>query len=130
METRGGFEVEHRFASFLSELGIDDLALPMASLSGGMAKKAALARCLAPESDLVFLDEPTNHLDLDTSSGWSGSCFPRTGPSCWSPTTAGSWTTSALPSWRLTGSGCGKYAGGYSDYLANVAAREAEAERH
>lgn len=66
MEEGGGFELEHRFASLLTELGVEDLSLPMASLSGGMAKKAAIARCLAPAADLVLLDEPTNHLDVET----------------------------------------------------------------
>jgi len=34
------------------------------TLSGGEARRAALACVLAPEPDIVFLDEPTNHLDL------------------------------------------------------------------
>ena len=66
MEERGAYNVEHRFASLLSELDIQDLTLPMETLSGGMVKKVALVRCLASDADLLLLDEPTNHLDIDT----------------------------------------------------------------
>ena len=33
-------------------------------MSGGEMRRAALARTLAPEPDILMLDEPTNHLDL------------------------------------------------------------------
>ncbi|MFY9957164.1 ABC-F family ATP-binding cassette domain-containing protein [Bradyrhizobium sp.] len=35
-------------------------------LSGGEARRAALAHVLAPSPDILLLDEPTNHLDLPT----------------------------------------------------------------
>jgi ATP-binding cassette subfamily F protein uup len=35
-------------------------------LSGGEARRASLARVLAPAPDILMLDEPTNHLDITT----------------------------------------------------------------
>ncbi|CAK0769813.1 ATP-binding protein Uup [Azospirillaceae bacterium] len=39
---------------------------PLALLSGGKARRAALARSLVAAPDILLLDEPTNHLDLPT----------------------------------------------------------------
>ncbi|MBN1242602.1 MAG: ABC-F family ATP-binding cassette domain-containing protein [Spirochaetales bacterium] len=66
MEEEGGFALEHSFASLCTELGLPELGARMETFSGGMLKKAGIARCLAPGSDLVLLDEPTNHLDVGT----------------------------------------------------------------
>ena len=42
-----------------------DLDRPVAQLSGGQAKRIALARALVQPAELLVLDEPTNHLDID-----------------------------------------------------------------
>jgi ATP-binding cassette subfamily F protein uup len=63
-----GFRAEaaddrHRARYLLKELGLSGKE-ELASLSGGEARRAALARVLAPSPDVLLLDEPTNHLDL------------------------------------------------------------------
>ena len=56
-------EDRHRAAYLLEQLGLTGSESP-ATLSGGEARRAALARTLAPSPDILLLDEPTNHLDL------------------------------------------------------------------
>ncbi len=53
----------HRATYLMEHLGLSGEELP-GDLSGGEARRAALARVMAPEPDILLLDEPTNHLDL------------------------------------------------------------------
>ena len=52
-----------RVAAAAEGLGFDP-ARPVDTASGGERRRAALARLMAGEPDLMLLDEPTNHLDI------------------------------------------------------------------
>src|SRR6185312_7229625 len=56
-------EDPNRAFYLLGHLGLSGTENP-AQLSGGEARRAALARALAPRPDILLLDEPTNHLDV------------------------------------------------------------------
>jgi ATP-binding cassette subfamily F protein uup len=49
----------------------------LTQVSGGEARRAALARVLAPSPDILLLDEPTNHLDLPTIEWLEGELLSR-----------------------------------------------------
>ena len=60
----------------LGQLGLTGEEDPN-NLSGGEARRTALARVLAPEPDILLLDEPTNHLDLTTIEWLEGELASR-----------------------------------------------------
>lgn len=59
----GPADDSYRATYLLEHLGLTGEEHPE-TLSGGEARRAALARVMAPEPDILLLDEPTNHLDL------------------------------------------------------------------
>lgn len=66
MDRTGAWEAETQARTILSKLGITQLDMRLASLSGGQRKRVALAQTLIDPADLLILDEPTNHIDIES----------------------------------------------------------------
>jgi ATP-binding cassette subfamily F protein 3 len=67
-EGMGGYDLEARASKALAGLGFkpEQYGWDLDRLSGGWLMRAALARILLSQPDLILLDEPTNHLDLES----------------------------------------------------------------
>jgi ATP-binding cassette subfamily F protein 3 len=79
-QERGGFLAEAAVMRTLRGLGYSpqDEERDVQSLSGGERTRAALARALSMQADLLILDEPTNHLDIAAREWLEASLASRT----------------------------------------------------
>lgn len=59
------WDAEEMALQMLGRLGLHDCRRKAREYSGGQLKRAALARVLLEEPDMLILDEPTNHLDIE-----------------------------------------------------------------
>ena len=63
IDAKEGWQYEQNISTILTRLNLDP-DKPIAELSGGWQRRAALAQALVINPELLLLDEPTNHLDL------------------------------------------------------------------
>jgi ATP-binding cassette subfamily F protein 3 len=65
-QEQGGYDYESAVERAAAGVGLSDRVLetPSASASGGERTRAALARALVSDPDILILDEPTNYLDF------------------------------------------------------------------
>ncbi|WP_283135391.1 ABC-F family ATP-binding cassette domain-containing protein [Rhizohabitans arisaemae] len=108
-------------------LGGVDLTAAVGTLSGGERRRAALARLLIDEHDLIVLDEPTNHLDIEAIA-WLAAHLTQL-KSALLVVTHDRWFLDAVTvrTWEVVDGQVQRYEGGYAAYVLAKAERARQA---
>ena len=130
-EVLGGYTLDQRVDAALSGLGFStkDVVRPPSSLSGGEQTRAALARLVIADPDLLFLDEPTNHLDLGALEWLEEHLRRRTGSLLVASHDRAFLDATVTRVWELRDRRLTVFRGDYSAYHRQRAERDARAAK-
>jgi ATP-binding cassette subfamily F protein 3 len=126
-EARDGYSLDVRVDAALSGLGFarTDWDRPPTALSGGQQTRAALARLLVAELDLLMLDEPTNHLDVAAIEWLETTLAARSGALLVASHDRAFLDAVVSRIWELRDRRLEAFRGNYSAYLEQRQARDA-----
>src|SRR5690606_31592748 len=119
-EWAGDQEIRDILGNLLTDI---DLRATVGDLSGGERRRAALARLLIDDHDLIILDEPTNHLDIEAINWLAGHLAAR--KSALLVVTHDRWFLDAVSThtWEVVDGRVERYEGGYAAYVLAKAER-------
>ncbi|MFI6484238.1 ABC-F family ATP-binding cassette domain-containing protein [Nonomuraea sp. NPDC050663] len=125
-----GDKAEHEWAGdqqireiLTNLIGDLDLEAKAAELSGGERRRAALAKLLIEDHELIMLDEPTNHLDIEAIAWLARHLSAR--KSALLVVTHDRWFLDAVSTrtWEVVDGRVERYEGGYAAFVLAKAER-------
>ena len=127
----GGYTLDQRVDEALSGLGFarDEWLRPPTALSGGQQTRAALARLVVANPDLLMLDEPTNHLDIGAIEWLEEHLRRRAGALLVASHDRAFLDATVTRIWELRDRRLTVFRGDYSAYHRQRVERDARAER-
>ncbi|MCJ7712258.1 MAG: ATP-binding cassette domain-containing protein, partial [Chloroflexi bacterium] len=127
----GGYTLDQRVDEALSGLGFarDEWLRPPTALSGGQQTRAALARLVISDPDLLMLDEPTNHLDIGAIEWLEEHLRRRSGALLVASHDRAFLDATVARVWELRDRKLTVFRGDYSSYHRQRVERDARAEK-